>query len=74
MIESYTLTLPKGGMDAVLAGLSELPYKVAQPIRDEALRQFIEQEAAAGIEPLPDPEPAVVAMAPGHEQDGASGD
>ena len=45
MLESYTLTLPKSGMDAVIAGLNELPYKIARPVIEEALRQFIAQEA-----------------------------
>lgn len=57
MIESYTLTLPKSGMDAIIAALNELPYKVARPLLDEALRQFIEQEKAAGV-PQPGDAPA----------------
>lgn len=58
MLESYTLTLNKAGMDAVIAGLSELPYKAARPVLDEAMRQFIAQEAAAGVPPAQPPEAA----------------
>jgi hypothetical protein len=64
MVESYTLTLPKAGMDLIIAGLSELPYKAAKPVLEEAMRQFIAQEAAAGV-PQPgdktEPEPPAAA-------------
>lgn len=64
MIETYTLTLPKAGMDLVIAGLAELPYRSAKPFIEEAMRQFIAQEAAAGV-PQPggetEPEPPAAA-------------
>lgn len=50
----YTLKLNKSGMDVIVAALTELPYKVAKPVLDEALRQFVSQEAAAN-EPVAEP-------------------
>lgn len=50
----YTLTLNKAGMDVIVAALSELPYKHAKPVLDEAMRQFVAQEAAAN-EPVANP-------------------
>jgi len=43
----YTLRLNKNGMDIIVAALTEIPYKLAKPVLDEAMRQFVEQEAAA---------------------------
>lgn len=47
MLPVYTLQLPKEGMDVILAGLNELPLKIARGVYDSALRQFQEQEQAA---------------------------
>jgi hypothetical protein len=47
MVNLYQLSLTKQGMDVVVAALSELPYKLAKPVLDECMRQFIAQEAAA---------------------------
>jgi hypothetical protein len=43
----YQLNLNKQGMDVIVAGLAELPYKLAKPVLDECMRQFMAQEAAA---------------------------
>jgi hypothetical protein len=47
MVNTYTLNLPKQGMDVIVAALSEMPYKLAKPVLDEAMRQFVAQEEAA---------------------------
>ena len=49
MVNTYTLNLPKQGMDIIVAALSELPYKVSKPVLDEAMRQFVAQEQAAEL-------------------------
>jgi hypothetical protein len=46
MVNQYQLSLTKQGMDVIVAGLAELPYKLAKPVLDECMRQFIAQEAA----------------------------
>lgn len=50
----YILKLNKAGMDVIVAALSELSYKHAKPVIDEAMRQFVAQEAAAN-EPKAEP-------------------
>lgn len=47
MLNNYTLTLNKQGMDIIVAALAEMPYKHSQPVMDEAMRQFVAQESAA---------------------------
>jgi hypothetical protein len=50
MVNIYTLNLPKQGMDVIVQALSELPYRVAKPVLDEAMRQFVAQEQAVEAE------------------------
>jgi hypothetical protein len=44
MPELYELKLPKQGMDIILAGLAELPYKASGALIEECMKQWTQQE------------------------------
>lgn len=64
-LDMYNAQFPKEGMDVLIAGLNELPHKIARPVFDALLLQLKAQEAIADVqaqqESQPPSEPTVEA-------------